>query len=67
MDTTSLLAIVWPVIVLQLAFQVYAIYDLIANKKKKTKNLSFAAWLLIIIFGEVVGAALYFVLGRSEE
>lgn len=67
MDTTSLLAIVWPVIVLQLAFQVYAIYDLIANKKKKTKNLSFAVWLLIIIFGEVVGAALYFVLGRSEE
>ena len=67
MDTQQLLTVIWPLILIQIAFQVYAIYDLVAKKQKKTKNLSFVLWLLVIVLGEVVGAALYFLVGRSED
>lgn len=67
MDAQQLLLIIWPLVLIQLAFQAYALYDLIVKKQKKTKNLSVVPWVLIIVFGEVVGAALYFVVGRSED
>jgi len=67
MDTQQLFTIIWPLLLLQLAFQAYALYDLIVKKQKKTKNLSVVLWVLIIVFGEVVGAALYFLVGRSED
>lgn len=63
----EILKYVWPIIVLQLGFQIYAIFDLIKIRQKKTKNLSALIWGLIIVFGEILGAALYFILGRSEE
>lgn len=67
MDNQQLLTLIWPLILLQLAFQAYALYDLVVKKQKKTKNLSVVAWVLIIVFGEVVGSALYFAIGRSED
>ena len=67
MDTQQLLTLIWPLILVQLAFQAYALYDLVVKKQKKTKNLSVVLWVLIIVFGEVVGAALYFLIGRSED
>lgn len=70
MDTNQvidLIKIIWPIIVLQLGFQIYAIFDLVKIKKKKTKNLSALIWGIIIIFGEILGAAIYFIFGRSEE
>jgi hypothetical protein len=66
-QVTDLLRIIWPLILLQLAFQVYALYDLIKIKSGKTKNLSPIIWGIIIVLGEILGAALYFLLGRSEE
>lgn len=56
---------VWPFIVIQLGLQIYALVDLI--KRKKTKNLSVAAWAVIIILGEIVGAIVYLLMGKSEE
>jgi len=67
MDSQQLITIIWPLILVQLAFQAYALYDLVVKKQKKTKNLSVVLWVLIIVFGEVVGAALYFLIGRSED
>lgn len=67
MDTQQLLTLIWPLILLQLAFQAYALYDLVVKKQKKIKNFSFVVWVLIIVFGEIVGAALYFLIGRSED
>lgn len=61
----DILKLAWPVIVLQLAVQIWAIVDLV--KKGKTKTLSFSAWLIIIILGELIGSILYFILGRTEE
>ncbi len=67
MNTMEILKIIWPLVVLQLAFQIYALVDLFKFRKGKTKNLSSTIWAIIIILGEIVGAALYFIFGRSEE
>ncbi len=67
MDLQQILSVIWPLILLQLAFQLYALYDLFITKKKKTKNLTVVWWSVIIVLGEIVGAALYFLVGRSED
>jgi hypothetical protein len=67
MDALEIIKIIWPLIVIQLALQIYALIDLFATKKGKTKNLTAVWWAVIIILGEIVGAAVYFVVGRSEE
>ena len=67
MDIQQIIQIAWPLILIQLVFQIYALMDLIVTKKRKTKNLSSTVWILIIIFGEIIGPALYFILGRSEK
>jgi len=67
MDAIELLKIIWPLIIIQLGFQIYAIIDLVKVKNKKVKNLTPITWGIIIILGEILGAALYFIFGRSEE
>ena len=67
MSMLEILKIVWPLILVQFAFQVYALIDLFRNKKGKTKNLTSTIWGVIIVLGEIVGPALYFIFGRSEE
>lgn len=67
MSATDTISVIWPLIVIQLAFQIYALVDLFKIKKSKTKNLSPVLWAVIIVLGEIIGAALYFILGRSEE
>jgi hypothetical protein len=65
MDPIDIIKIIWPVIVIQFAVQIYAIIDII--RKKKTKNLSPAIWIIIVIFGELFGAIIYLLAGRIEE
>ena len=65
MDIAALLKLIWPLIVIQLGAQIYALYHLYHNRQ--TRNLSAAAWALIIILGEILGPILYFLLGSSEE
>lgn len=67
MSAIEILKTVWPLILVQLAFQVYALIDLFRTKKGKTKNLSATIWGIIIVLGEIVGPAVYFIFGRSEE
>lgn len=64
-DSLSIIKLVWPLIILQLAVQIYAVIDL--AKRGRTRNLSFAVWLVIILLGEILGAILYFLVGRKEE
>jgi hypothetical protein len=65
-DLTEIIKIIWPVVLIQLAFQIYALIDLFKTKKSKTKNLSAPIWAVIIILGEMVGPAVYLIVGRSE-
>ena len=64
-DPLAIIKLIWPLAILQLGVQIYAIVDL--AKKGRTKNLSFVIWLLIILLGEILGAILYFLIGRAEE
>ena len=65
-NIVEILQLVWPIIVIQFAFQIYALIDLFKTKKGKTKNLSAPIWAVIIILGEMVGSAAYLIAGRSE-
>ena len=61
----DILKLAWPLIVIQLLFQIFALVDII--RKKKTKNLSPAIWAVIVIFGEIIGSIVYYLIGRAEE
>jgi len=63
MDSTFLLVI--PLVLVQLGLMVFALYDLV--KRKKVKTDSKILWAIIIIFVNIIGPILYFVLGREEE
>ena len=64
-DIISILKLVWPLLVLQVAVAAWAIVDIV--KRKRTRNLSPAIWIVIIIFGELLGPIAYFLFGRAEE
>jgi len=66
MDAMQLIQVFWPLILIQVSFQIYALVDLIVTKKRKTKNLSPLLWIIIIVLGEIFGPTLYFIIGRSE-
>lgn len=61
----DIIKLVWPLIIIQLAVQIYAIVDIF--KRGKTKNLNMAVWLIIVLLGEILGAVIYLLVGRSEE
>jgi len=64
---TDVLKVVWPLIIIQVGFQIYAIYDLFSIKSGRTRNLSPAIWGVILVVGGLLGSAAYFIVGRSEE
>lgn len=67
MSAAEIIKLVWPFVILQIAFQAYALFDLFKTRGAKTRNLNTIAWTVIIVLGEVFGAAAYFILGRNEE
>ena len=67
MDIQQIIQIIWPLIIIQVLFQIYALIDLIVTKKRQTKSMTPVIWIIIIVLGEIIGPALYFTLGRSEK
>jgi len=64
-DVVSILRLIWPVIVLQVAVAIWAIVDIL--KRKHTRNLSPMIWILIALFINFLGPIAYFLFGRAEE
>lgn len=64
-STLDILKLAWPLILIQLAVEIYALVDL--GRKGKTKNLSPVIWVLIILLVNMIGAILYLLIGRSDE
>lgn len=64
-NVLDILKLVWPLAVIQLAVEIYAIVDL--ARRWKTKNLSPLVWLILILFVNLIGAVLYLIIGRSDE
>jgi hypothetical protein len=67
LQMSDVMKVIWPLIIIQVAFQVYAIYDLFSTKSGRTRNLSPAIWGVILLLGGLLGSAAYFLVGRSEE
>ncbi len=65
MRTTSLILLILPLVVVQLALLGFALNDLVRRKRVKGGNKWL--WGAIIVFIEFIGPILYFVLGREEE
>lgn len=65
MKTTSIITMLLPLIILQLALMIFALVDL--SRRKKVARGNKLLWAIIIIFINTIGPILYFVLGRKEE
>ncbi len=59
----ELLPYLIPIIVLQLGLMIFALVDLV--RREKTKGPKWL-WALIIVFVNLIGPILYFILGREE-
>ncbi len=53
-----------PILILQLGLMIFALVDLV--RRAKTKGPKWA-WALVIIFVNLIGPIVYFVLGREDE
>jgi hypothetical protein len=66
MDTGTLIAVLAPLLILQLVLLVAALYDL-TRPNRRVKGDSKVMWALIIIFVSTIGPILYFLAGREPE
>jgi hypothetical protein len=66
MDPGALIAILLPVIILQLVLLVAALYDL-TRPGRRVRGDSKLVWALIVIFVSTIGPILYFLVGREPE
>ncbi len=57
------LALLIPIILLQLGLMIFALIDLV--RREKTRGPKWL-WVLIIIFGQLLGPIIYFLVGRQE-
>jgi hypothetical protein len=60
---TAVLPYLIPIIILQLGLMIFALVDL--ARRERTKGPKWV-WALVIIFVNLIGPILYFVVGREE-
>ncbi len=65
LDVGSFLAILIPIVLIQLGLLVLALYDL-TRPTRRVKGDSKVVWALIIIFVSFIGPILYFLVGRED-
>jgi phosphate/sulfate permease len=61
MSSSTMILIVMPILVLQLALQIYALYDLWSTQRTTQINW---LWVVVIVIGGLLGPLVYFVFGR---
>lgn len=66
MDTQAVIAIVAPLVLLQLGLAVLALRDLL-RPERRVKGPSKLVWGIVIVLGELLGPIVYFVFGRQEQ
>jgi hypothetical protein len=66
MDTGTLVAVLLPLIILQVVLLVAALYDL-TRPNRRVRGDSKVMWALIIILVTTIGPILYFLAGREPE
>ena len=66
MTDSQLLLLLVPVLLIQLGLIVLALYDLLKSERR-VRGDNKLVWGLIIVFVNLIGPILYFVVGREEE
>jgi hypothetical protein len=64
-DLGTLIPILIPIFVIQIGLLVAALYDL-TRPTRRVKGGSKVVWALVIIFINLIGPILYFLVGREE-
>lgn len=64
METTELLLMLLPIILIQLTLMIVAVIHILRHDNFKVGNR--ALWLIIVIFINLIGPILYFAIGRGE-
>jgi len=64
-DVGQFVAILAPILVIQLGLLAWALYDL-TRPPRRVKGDSKVVWALIIIFLSFIGPILYFLVGRED-
>jgi hypothetical protein len=64
-EIAKLVPILIPIILIELALMVAAIVDLIRHPE--TRILPRWVWILLVLFFQIFGPILYFVIGREQE
>ncbi|HSW43051.1 MAG TPA: PLD nuclease N-terminal domain-containing protein [Patescibacteria group bacterium] len=66
MNLDELLPVLIPIIAIQLGLLAWALYDL-TRPGRRVKGDNKVVWALIIIFINLIGPVLYFLVGREES
>ena len=66
METGVLIAVLLPLIIVEVVLLVVALYDL-TRPNRRVRGDSKVVWALIIIFVSTIGPILYFLAGREPE
>jgi len=65
-DFGVLLAVIIPLVLLQLVLVIAALYDL-TRPGRRVRGDNKVVWALIVIFVSMIGPILYFLVGREQE
>jgi hypothetical protein len=64
MDIKALLITLWPILAFQVLLMFSALFSI--ARRGETKLMPRWAWVLIVIFVNVIGPILYFIIGKGE-
>ncbi len=67
MELGTLVAVLLPVLLLQLGLMAFTLIDLIKRDESELRHLPKAAWAVIIIVVNFIGPVAYLLLGRDED
>jgi hypothetical protein len=65
LKTEQILALLAPIVIIQLALMIVALYDL-EQEDRRVRGGSKLLWAVVIVFVNVIGPILYLVAGRDE-
>jgi hypothetical protein len=65
LSTTQIVALLAPIVVIQLGLMIAALYDL-EKEERRVRGGSKLVWVLIIVFINLIGPLVYFFVGREE-
>ena len=65
-NQTTILLLILPIVILEIALIVFALRDLV-RPERRVRGDSKLLWGLVIVLFQIIGPILYFVVGRETE